>query len=223
MKIILAVLLSLFCFGISAQKVVGYNAENNDRVEIKINNEVSTESEFKQVENKIRVENDGEKTQVSTETKQLDSTSSSYTLTPIRSQQARENMSEVANRVEEMLNARIENQGIGQQVREIARVQNQAQERIENQLQKIEKRSGLVKKIIGPDFKAIKNMEQLIVENQERIDELKNLSSQLNEEESLEIEEMIVSLEEQNLSLKEKISQERESTSLFGWLFKIFS
>jgi hypothetical protein len=132
-------------------------------------------------------------------------------------------MSEVANRVEEMLNARIENQGIGQQVREIARVQNQTQERIENQLQKIEKRSGLVKKIIGPDFKAIKNMEQLVVENQERIDELKNLSSQLNEEESLEIEEMIVSLEEQNLSLKEKISQERESTSLFGWLFKIFS
>lgn len=223
MKIVLTVLLSLFYFGIYTPEVVGYNAGDNDRVEIKINNEISTEGEFKHVENRIRIENDGENTQISTETKRLDSTSSSYTLTPIRSQQAREDMSEVANRVEEMLNTRIENQGIDQQIREIAELQNQAQERIENQLQRIEKRTGLMKKIIGPNFKAIKNMEQLMMENQERIDELKNLSSQLDEEESLEIEKMTDSLEEQNLSLKEKISQETESTGLLGWLFKLFS
>jgi hypothetical protein len=219
MKIILTVLLSLLCFGIYTSEVAG----NEDRVEIKINNEVSTEGEFKRTENRIRIENDGENTQISTETKQQDSTSSSYTLTPIRSQQTRDNMSEVASRVEEMLNSRIENQGIGEQVREIAKAQNQAQERIESQLQKIEKRTGLMKRVIGPDFKAIKNMEKLMVENQERINELESLSSQFDDEENLEIEEMIASLEQQNLSLKEKISQETESTGLLGWLFKLFS
>ncbi len=220
MKIILTVLLSLFCFGIYPSEVAG----NEDRVEIKINNEVSTEGEFNRTENRIRVENDGENTQISTETKQQDSsTSSSYTLTPIRSQQTRDNMSEVATRVEEMLNSRIENQGIGEQVKEIAKAQNQAQAKIESQFQKIEKRTGLMKKIIGPDFKAIKSMEQLMIENQERINELKNLSSQLDDEENSEIEEMIVSLEQQNLSLREKVSQETESTGMFGWLFKLFS
>ena len=223
MKIILTVLFLLFCFGIYTSEVVGNDAGNKDRVEIKISNEVSTDAEFKQVENRIRVENEGENTKISTETKQQDSTSSSYTLTPIRSQQARDNMSEVANRVEEMLNARIENQGIGEQVREIAKVQNQAQERIDSQLQKIEKRTGLMKRIIGPDFKAIKSMEQLMVENQERINELGSLSSQLDDEESLEIEEMISSLEEQNLSLEERIAQETQSTGLLGWLFKLFN
>jgi len=139
-----------------------------------------------------------------------------------RSETAREHMSEVAKKVEEILTTQRAKGGIGEQIREIARGQNQAQEEIESEHEKMVMR-GWMKKIIGPDFKAIKNLKKQVEKNQMRVRKLERLQNEaMNEGETQMVEEMIEVLNQQNTSLSEQIKAEEESFSLFGWLFKLF-
>ena len=141
-----------------------------------------------------------------------------------RSATAREYMSNVAAAVEQLLVNREEKGGIGQEVREIAQQQKQVQIETRQQLEKIEARQGFLKKLIGPNFKAIRNVHRHLAQNQLRIERLEQLKNQLSIQTNKDnIDQTIQALEEQGQVLQEQISAEERTKSVFGWLFKLFN
>jgi len=142
----------------------------------------------------------------------------------LRNVVAREHMSVVAQEVEQLLSNREEKGGIGQQVREIAQQQKQVQEEVRQQLEKIEARQGFLKKLIGPNFKAIRNVRQHLEQNQLRIERLEQLRDQLSiQTDEDNVDQAIQALKEQGQVLQEQITAEEHTKSVFGWLFRLFS
>jgi len=142
----------------------------------------------------------------------------------LRSAIARDHMNNVAAAVEQLLVNREEKGGIGQEVREVARRQKQAQEEVRQQLEKMENRRGLLKKLIGPNFKAIRNVRQHLAQNQLRIERLEQLKDQLSiQTDKDNVDQAIQALKEQGQVLQEQITAEEHTKSIFGWLFKLFN
>jgi len=113
----------------------------------------------KVVQNQVKTQNQSEDQQLQVETQEQEGTQSGRGEgMEIRSQTAVQNMSIVAQKVQEMLQLKTTG-GIGDQVRQIARDQNQAQTRIQEHLDKIESKGGVAKFFFGPDYKALSETE----------------------------------------------------------------
>jgi len=113
---------------------------------------------------------------------------------------------------------------VTQNVRNIAQEQQQAQSQIQIQIEKMESKSGIIKRLFGPDYEAIKNLKQLKDENQQRIQELQKSANQVqNDEEVTQLMEAISALVQQNEVLQDKIQAEEGVTSIFGWLINLFN
>lgn len=191
-----------------------------------------------QNQNQVQTQNQGEDEQIQVTTQEQEDSQSSEdenetdkgqakgqlkSISP-RSETARQHMSVVAQTVEELLTTQGAKGGIGQQVSEVARAQQQAQQEIEGELDKLEVRQGLMKKLFGPDYKAIKNLSQQIERNRLRIRQLEQLQTQVtNQADQTQIQEAVQTLVEQNTALEEQIQAEEQIGSLFGWLFKLFA
>ncbi len=181
-----------------------------------------------QNQNQVKTQNKGEEVQIQVENREQESEdglqeNQENNIVP-RSENAREHMSAVAAKVEELLTTDIASGGIGERVRKVAQEQKEAQQQIQSHFQKIESRSGVLKFIVGPDFKALGSMQKVVEENQLRIQELTQLKNQLtNQSEIDKLQEVIQALMDQNTALQDRINLEEKSTSLFGWLFKLFA
>jgi len=144
-----------------------------------------------------------------------------------KSERAREKMSAVAVGVEMLLAEKEEGGvegGIGQQVRVIAREQKEVQAEIKGQVDKLESRSGFVKKLFGPNYKAIENLNRQMERSQLRIEQLEELQGQITDEDDQEqVQGVVQTLVDQNTALQEQIEVEEETGSVFGWLFKWFA
>lgn len=173
-----------------------------------------------QNQNQVQTQNQGEDEQIQVTTQEQEDSQSSED----ENETARQHMSVVAQTVEELLTTQGAKGGIGQQVSEVARAQQQAQQEIEGELDKLEVRQGLMKKLFGPDYKAIKNLSQQIERNRLRIRQLEQLQTQVtNQADQTQIQEAVQTLVEQNTALEEQIQAEEQIGSLFGWLFKLFA
>lgn len=179
-----------------------------------------------QVQNQVKTQNQGEDSQLMIETKEatnLEKTGTGVKDESPRSEMAKEKMSDVATQVEALLANKTMKGGIGEQVRQIASEQKKAQEQVKSNLDTIGSRKGLIKSLIGPDYKALKNMEDQVEANQLRIEKLMELKTQLtNQSDIAMIEATIQALTEQNTQLQETVVGETQSKSMFGWLFRYF-
>jgi len=140
-----------------------------------------------------------------------------------RSDKARENMSEVAKAVEELIRSaeRMEDPGIGEQVRVIAQAQGESEDKTNQAIDEAEDRGGFAKFFIGANFGALNKIKQEMVQNENRIRELERLKNQLQDEaEQQEIQEQIRLLQEKNQQLSNYLEEETSGFSLFGWLFR---
>jgi hypothetical protein len=143
-----------------------------------------------------------------------------------RSDNARQHMSIVAKAVENLLAAadRMEDPGIGEEVREIARQHGQtAGEVIENE-DLMADRSGVLKFFIGPDFATLDETKQLIEQMRNQVQELNQIRTRLqNEGDQTELQNQIQILELQLSIFQNYVNQEEQAFSLFGWLAKLFN
>jgi hypothetical protein len=115
------------------------------------------------------------------------------------------------------------NEKVGGQVRTIAQEQVQTQSQIQAQLNKLESRSGWMKKLFGPDYKALKNLREQMEQNRLRIQQLTQLKNQVtNQADETRLQEAIQVLVEQNTALEEQIQAEEKVGSIFGWLIRLF-
>jgi len=174
-----------------------------------------------QNQNQVSTQNQGEDIQLQVSTQEQENLGDGEGL-QTRSQVVLQNMSVVAQKVQELLQIRTNN-GIGEQVKQIAQNQDQAQTQIREQIDKIDSRNGILKSLLGPDYGAIKNLKQQLEQNQLRIEQLTQLEEQLsNYGDQTTIKEVIQLLTEQNTSLQELINAEEQIKSLFGWLIRLF-
>ncbi len=173
-------------------------------------------------QNRVQTQNEGEEQQLTVQTEEQQETKEGTKSAAPRSEVALEHMSEVAKGVEAILTTKTLKGGIGDQVRQIAQDQKQSQDQVKLQIDKVASRSGLVKSLIGSDFKALNNIEKQIIQNQVRIQQLTDLQNQLtNKGDITMVQEVINALVQQNTSLQEMVDSENMRGSLFGWLVKL--
>ncbi len=112
--------------------------------------------------------------------------------------------------------------GIGQNVSEIAREFNNSVQSTIIAEEKIDKRSVILRILVGGDEESAEEIEQEVISNKERIQELKILKEQIREDEELKqvLQEQIQQMEQEQNRLQELAQKEKKSKGLFGWLFK---
>ena len=175
-----------------------------------------------QNQNQVKTQNAGEDSQLQVNTQEQESQGMPKGESP-RSESAKENMSAVAQKVEELLTTKTTEGGIGEQVKQIAQEQTEAQDQIQTELAKVDSRGGLLKSLIGPNYQALKNMQKQMEQNQLRIQQLEQMKNQLiNLGEITMVQETIQALTEQDTALQDRIALEEQTGSLLGWLFKLF-
>ena len=141
-----------------------------------------------------------------------------------KSDNARQHMDVVAEKVEELLSDENGQGRIGQQVKEIAAQQKQAQGVTEKQLDKLESRWGITKKLFGANRKAIQSLKQQMEQDQIRMRQLQQLQIQTtNQADRDQIQAMVQALIEQDTSLSEQIYTEEQSKGMFNWFTKLFT
>jgi len=140
------------------------------------------------------------------------------------SEKGLERRSRVAIAVQEMLFVADRNQGIGQQIREVAQAQNQNQVQMEDALDQVKNRGRLKKFFFGPDYKTLNSVEERLTNHEEKLGQLKQIASQItNEADAAKLQEQIAIMEQVKEELQKEVEGESGGFSLFGWLNKIFN
>lgn len=178
-----------------------------------------------------QTQNMGEETQIQTRTEEQIRAQTKQDIESTKQQyQSKDNAvnshaSEVAKAVQSMLAVanRTNNPSIGEQIRTIAREQNQAVDSVNKAIDKIQERSGVAKFFIGANYSQMKEVKKIMEQNQERIRELQQIMVKLtNESDKTEIQSQINVLELQNLNLANQLTEEGKGFTLFGWLVRWF-
>lgn len=160
----------------------------------------------------------------------------SATVTPNGNQVQNENQTQTQNQGEEtqlmvatqqmqqLMDMEGANQALDNQIKTIAQEQIRAQNQIQTQVNKLESKSSIAKRLFGPDYGAIKYLRQQMEQNRLRIQQLTELQNKVtNQADETQLEEAIQALTEQNTNLEEQIQAEENIGSLFGWLVRLFN
>lgn len=131
--------------------------------------------------------------------------------------------SQVAQRVQELLNDPELEGGIGEQVREVARAQNQAQEQIREQVRAIESRGQVMRFFFGSDQQAVKGLEKQLQQNKDRLAKLEELENEApTEDVQAQIQAARDALQDQNEALDQAVAAEKQVRGIFGRLSSLF-
>lgn len=172
------------------------------------------------VKNQVQTQNAGEESQLQVNTQESlgDEVGSQN-----RSDVARQNMSEVAKKVEGLLEFKEDVGGVGTKVRDIAKAQSKAQTEIESELDKLDSRGSFMKTLFGSDPKVIKNLNQQMEQNELRIQQLQGMRNQfLNQVDEIQVHEAVQAMIDQNTALADQVKLEKQAKGLFGWLVRLF-
>lgn len=209
--------------GAGAQGTAGTQQGTTKQVQQQLQVSPSSTGNQVQNQNQVKTQNQGEDSQIQTNTQEQENLGDGQGEgLQNRNQNAIQNMSEVAKQVQQLLQIRTTG-GIGEQVRQIAQEQNQAQTQIQEQLNKLESKGKLARFLTGTDYGAVKNLKQQLEQNQLRIEQLTQLQNQLsNQGDITMVQETIQALIQENTSLQERITAEEQVGSVFGWLVRLF-
>ena len=179
-----------------------------------------------QNQNKVQVKNQGEEQQLQVQTQEQQDTETEEG-TNSNSPEAKKGLSETRSFVAQQIQALLQTQsaagGIGDQVREWARAQQQSELKIQEHLSKIEGKTGLARSLFGPNYGSLNELKQEVNQNRVRVQQLEQLKSKLTDQSDIEnVDEMITLLNQENTALQEKINLEETNGGLLGWLVKLF-
>ena len=224
--------ITLFAFLLLFGVVINVQAENLVSPSSKSGQKVDTTTGIDnqnngsvQIEEQNKVMNQGENTQIQTQEQNTIQEQKKEVLGNGEDKKiglSEQKRSQVANAIKVMLEVAERNGGIGQEVKIIAQEQNQNKIRLEESFNKIEERSGFVKFLIGPDYKEIDGARKILKQNDEKIQKLNQIRTQLsNQGDQQQLAEQIKVLEQANLEIEDSLTNIANSFSLFGWLSKL--
>ena len=182
-----------------------------------------------QNQNKVQVKNQGEEQQlqVQTQEQQDTETEEGTNSNSQKAKEAKKGLSETRSFVAQQIQALLQTQsaagGIGDQVREWARAQQQSELKIQEHLSKIEGKTGLTRSLFGPNYSSLNELKQEVNQNRVRVQQLEQLKSKLTDQSDIaNVDEMITLLNQENTALQEKVNLEETNGGLLGWLVKLF-
>lgn len=221
----------LLMFGLIFQTQAASNNSNqgNKTGQVDATTQGSQPGNAVKTNEKNKVTNQGESTQIQTQEQNSVQTQENAAADKTKKGKSKSNSSEqrrsqVASAVQAMLQIADREGGIGQQVRVIAQAQNQNQVKLEQNLEKIQSRSGVAKFFIGPNYGEIKDAQKTLEQNREQIRQLNQIRTQLsNEGDQEQLTEQIRVLEQVNQEIENALSNVQSGFSLFGWLNKLMS
>jgi len=143
----------------------------------------------------------------------------------LKNKAANEHRSAVANFVQSLLDVadRQALGGIGEQVREIAKQQNDSEEKVTSDLEKVKNKNQIRKFLFGTDFGATKEIKKEMQDATKRLNELKKIKGEVvNLEDKAILEEQIKNFQEEINNVLTEVKNEEGKFSLFGWAKKLF-
>ncbi len=143
---------------------------------------------------------------------------------PKKEQEAYKNQNEVRLAVHSLLaiGEALNGNGIGAQVREIARNFNNSIQATIRAEQKIETKSGFARFFTGGDEEAAQELEQEAAQNQQRIQQLEQLKNECECGDDMKalIQEQVQQMQQEQERLQELAQKETKSKGIFGWIWK---
>ena len=115
------------------------------------------------------------------------------------------------------------NPEIVEEVEEIVEEQENAEEGAEEAIEEVNKRSNVLKFLIGPDYKNLGQLRKEIVHVRNNIRKLQQISAKAGDEDQEAIEGAISELQDKQISMQMTIGEKLEGFSLFGWLSRWLS
>jgi len=135
-----------------------------------------------------------------------------------------EHQSAVANFVQALVQVADRDKGIGEQVRVIARQQNQSIATTTAAMEKIQTRSKVKTFLIGTDYKNTGQLRSEMVQTRNRIEQTTKLMEQAKSaEDKIMLQMQVQAMEQEQTKLEEFLKANESKFSLFGWLVKLFS
>lgn len=112
--------------------------------------------------------------------------------------------------------------GIGPQISEIANHFNNSVKNTIEAEEKIQSRSAFSRFFAGGDNKAAEDIEKEVQQNQEKIQELKQLKDECDCEEEVKqmLQEQIQNMDQEQTRLQQLAQVEKNKKGLFGWIWK---
>jgi hemerythrin superfamily protein len=140
-------------------------------------------------------------------------------------ERSEEHRSAVANFVRGLLDvANREENGIGEQVRVVAKEQNDSASTTARAIEKVEKRSKIRTFLFGSDYKNLGALRSEIVKTRNRIDQLNRILENIqNASSTADLQGQIQTLEQEQTKLEDFVKENENKISLFGWLVRLFN
>lgn len=143
----------------------------------------------------------------------------------LRSKIADEHRSAVASFVQGLLDVadRQALGGIGEDVREMAKQQNDTEDKVGPMLDEIKNRSKVKKFFFGADLGVTKEVKKEIMDSQKKLDDLEKAKGLFEGEDKVQFEMQIKNLKENITVVLADVQAEEEKPSMFGWLKRFFA
>jgi uncharacterized protein YxeA len=172
------------------------------------------------------VKNQGENTQIQTQEQNTTQTKDSAK-DKIKNNKGQFNAelhrSTVAIFVQSLLDVADREDGIGQELRVIAKQQNDTKDRASDLINAVENRNKVKTFFIGTSYKNLGELRSQMVQARNQIEQLKRLSEKAeNEGDKTELQNQIQILEQEQTSINNFITTNESKFSLFGWAVKLF-
>lgn len=137
---------------------------------------------------------------------------------------AEQHRSTVADFVQNLLQVADREGGIGEQVRVIARQQNQSASTTIQAMEKVQTRNKVKTFLFGSDYKNLGALRSEMVQTENRLEQLNKLmESAQNEGDKTELQNQIQTLEQEQIKIENFVKTQEGKFSLFGWLTKLFN
>lgn len=114
--------------------------------------------------------------------------------------------------------------GIGKELKDVAKEQNELKEKTVEAVKKIENRSGLKTFFMGTDYKNLGMLRSVTVTIDNHINRLMRAKERaINPATVADVEEEILLLQAEKTSLETFIKDNEDKFSIFGWFVKLFN
>ncbi|MEK7124384.1 MAG: hypothetical protein AAB877_01725 [Patescibacteria group bacterium] len=136
-----------------------------------------------------------------------------------------EHRSQTAKFVQSLLDVADREQGeVGEQVREIAKEQDESKDKVADGIDKIKNRSNIKTFLIGTDYKNIGQLRSEMVKTRNQIAQLNRLLDKTTSEETkTALKEQIKTLEQEQQKIEDFLKANESKFSLFGLFVKLFN
>ena len=114
--------------------------------------------------------------------------------------------------------------GIGKELREVAKEQNDLKEKTADAVEEVENRSGLKTFFIGTDYKNLGALRSAMVTTDNHINRLMKAKERVtNPAIAKDLDEQIAALQAEKTSIETFIKENEDKFSLFGWFVKLLN